>query len=112
MARWPPSPLGSLKFNVDGSFFSAEGLGCGGIIRDHLGNCHGGFFFINQEGDSLCAEIQAPVIGVEFAWDKGRHDIILETDATKVFHLINHGSSIQHRYYLLIQRANELITSE
>ena len=103
-SRWlPPSP-GCLKVNVDGAFSPHNGSGCGGILRDCAGSLQEAFMFKFLDGDSLGAELQALILGMELAWSKGLHNVTIEMDATEVFQLLKQRATDHHRHSHLIQQ--------
>ncbi|KAK4252647.1 hypothetical protein QN277_014392 [Acacia crassicarpa] len=86
---WEKPPHGWLKLNVDGaSTIQSSKAGCGGVIRDCLGNWVVGFAKSIGDCNASNAEEWAIVEGLQLAWDLGFKKIILESDASSVVNVL------------------------
>ena len=56
------------------------------------------------DGDSLGAELQALILGMELAWSKGLRNVTIEMDGIEVFQLLQQGATDHHRHSHLIQQ--------
>ncbi|KAJ1443874.1 Ribonuclease H domain [Sesbania bispinosa] len=90
---WWDSPLaGTFKLNIDGSFVSSTRLmGVGGVLRDSNGGWQWGFSGNYGYGCSIHAELLALHIGLDFAWEQGHKNLIVETYSLEVLHLVTSG---------------------
>ncbi|KAF7824006.1 putative ribonuclease H-like domain, reverse transcriptase zinc-binding domain-containing protein [Senna tora] len=90
---WHKPPLSFYKLNINGS--ASNGLlGSRGIIRDENGRPLTSFHKFTSSGNALLAELWALHIGLTVAIQSGIENIIIETDAMLVTHLMNHPMKI------------------
>ncbi|KAK4274538.1 hypothetical protein QN277_017742 [Acacia crassicarpa] len=105
---WVKPPLGWYKFNVDGAtMMQSFNSGCGGVLRDCLGNWIVGFSKAIGICHSSVAEEWTILEGLQIARDLGIKKIIVESDAQEVIKLIlddscNSGSNIVFQIRLLL----------
>ncbi|KAF1895765.1 hypothetical protein Lal_00037881 [Lupinus albus] len=87
---WLAPQVGWIKIKTDGVAHGSPGLAGGGcIFRDCTWNYLGGFAAFFGIKDSLFAEIQAAIMALEIANQKGWKDIWLECDSALVVDLFN-----------------------
>ncbi|KAJ1409133.1 Reverse transcriptase-like [Sesbania bispinosa] len=66
-------------------------MGVGGCIRGSDRKWCVGFTAFVGLGDCLTAKFQAVLCGLQFSWDKGLRNIILESDVLDVIHALKFG---------------------
>ncbi|PKU71968.1 Putative ribonuclease H protein [Dendrobium catenatum] len=99
--RWFMPDVDWIKINTDGSY-NGKVAGCGGIIRNHLGQvikAFAGPVF----GKSACvAELNGIIYGIKMCINLGYDRVWIEVDAMNIFHYIHSNSLfIAENYYLI-----------
>ncbi|XP_061367963.1 uncharacterized protein LOC133310979 [Gastrolobium bilobum] len=84
---WNAPSQAFLKLNVDGAV-SFEKAACGGLLRDWKGNWICGFTAFIGNCSSLQAELWAIFHGLNFVWNSGWKNIILESDSSQAIGLL------------------------
>lgn len=109
LINWVPSLKGWLKLNTDQAAQRAFGIaGCGGIIRDHLGQWCGGFTAYIRVANALEAEAWGLYFGLSLAWNKGYGKVLVETNSKVLVDLLQHLPNA-HPLYPIITSCNNLI---
>ncbi|CAL5357000.1 unnamed protein product [Camellia sinensis] len=80
--------MGQLKLNTDGSRKSEGDGGFGGMIREERGTWVCGYYGKLQPGTSLEAELWAVYKSLTVVLQQGLNEVIIETDAAQVVHLL------------------------
>ncbi|GMI64142.1 hypothetical protein HRI_000083500 [Hibiscus trionum] len=88
--EWIPSNYGSIKFNVDGSFYK-NAAGCGGVLRSYAGDMRALFSGpvenLGPEFAELMAIWTALLVFLEVGWI-GKESLIVESDSQVVLNWI------------------------
>ncbi|GAA0172943.1 hypothetical protein LIER_41426 [Lithospermum erythrorhizon] len=88
--KWTPPPEFVYKLNTDGASKGNPGMaGCGGLIRDHLGNWVIGFARKIHWASSTCAELWALRDGLEMALHGNYSPIHIEMDSQIILNIIS-----------------------
>ncbi|KAF1884641.1 hypothetical protein Lal_00028523 [Lupinus albus] len=109
---WLAPQLGWIQINTDGVAHGSPGFAGGGCIyRDSKGDYMGGFTAFFGVRDSLFAKLQATIMAVEIAQQKGWRDIWFECDSVMVVDIFNGKWSIPWRLANKWSRCMEWISS-
>ena len=99
-----------IKVNTDGSAINNPGrLGAGGLLRDKSGRLVMAFTTPLGEGTNNKAEIEAAIVGLNWALELGDRNIILELDSQLVVHWILKKVSPQWSSITQLGRLHNLI---
>ncbi|XP_061371303.1 uncharacterized protein LOC133313907 [Gastrolobium bilobum] len=99
-----PSP-NWIKINSDGECRNkGVSTSCGGVIRNYAGKWIAGFSKRIGCGNVLLAEVWGMVIGLEWAWEMGYQQVILETDSMEALKIAQDGCTEFHPCHMLIIR--------
>ncbi|KAJ1377551.1 Ribonuclease H domain [Sesbania bispinosa] len=111
---WQPLPPGSSKLNVDGSHLpSSQRIGVGGILRDENKSWISGFSGFQGIGTVVEAKYLAILMGLEFAWNKGVKNLVIESDCLDVISELNLPSSLSsHPNYGLLCKIRSILNRD
>ncbi|XP_031115795.1 uncharacterized protein LOC116019654 [Ipomoea triloba] len=88
--HWNKLESGWIAVNVDGSSRpSKKKAGCGGILRNHLGDWILGFQLNLGDCSMDIAEARAVLMGLKIAWQRACTNIIIQRDSKNVVKWIN-----------------------
>lgn len=113
MVSWNPLEDGTIKINVDGSFFCNPGLArFGDLMRNHMGEWISGFSGSCGIASNLFAELLAIFMGLNVAWKQGFHNIILEPYSQAALQLIEGDMPHHHPYAPLIFSIRSIVARD
>ncbi|KAM6593181.1 hypothetical protein CsatA_000884 [Cannabis sativa] len=111
--HWSKPVTNTIKVNVDGAIFEAEGwYGTGLVAR----NCHGQLLEAlssSKPGHFEAAVVEAMGIKEALSWikDKQWHDVQLETDCLVVVQAVHSSVLLRSPFGVVIQECKELLVS-
>ena len=97
MVEWQAPPHGFAKLNVDGAVdLRRKTSSCGGIVRNRDGLVLGGFTCNIGYCSVIETELWAIYHGLNYAWDSGIRNLILESDSANAVKLVKSRVSAAH----------------
>lgn len=108
---WSPRPPIWIKVNVDDAVTSTSSLaGCGGVIRDSCGTWIVGF----SQNLGICsvheAEEWAVLKGLQFVWDMGFKNVILESDSKLIIDRLHEDETSFQQGSMVLQHIKSMLT--
>ncbi|PKU62487.1 Putative ribonuclease H protein [Dendrobium catenatum] len=108
MVNWFKPDSSWIKLNTDGSY-NGKVAGCGGILRNHLGQMIKAFDGPVKGNSALIAELKGIIYGISMCINLGYNRIWIEVDAMLILHYINNNSLFNaENYYLIRQMKQDL----
>ena len=93
--KWNTPPNGWIKGNFDGSAKGNLGsVGCGSVLRDHVGNVIDAIAVPIGHSNSHIAEATATLYTLKLAIDLGYPKLWLEGDSLNIINILNNKNSI------------------
>lgn len=109
--EFPPS--GWFKINTDGVSKGNPGsAGCGGILRDDVGNWVQGFGYHIGHCSAYMAELWGIFRGLQIAWKLGIKKLIVESDSYSAIQSITAYIKEEHPRLCLVHRIRDWIKKE
>ncbi|KAK5783428.1 hypothetical protein PVK06_037936 [Gossypium arboreum] len=89
---WLSPPCRVVKINTDAAFSMTRGVASAGVVfRDEKGECLLGFSGTIGLATVLKSEPWAIYDGLQLNWDRGFHEVIMESDSKEAVEQINNG---------------------
>ncbi|KAH9705377.1 hypothetical protein KPL70_011849 [Citrus sinensis] len=110
--RWQAPPESFFKLNTDGSRLKNGLASAGGLVRDCSGKWQFGFGMNIGFGSVTTAELWGLFQGLNIAWDRGIHYLIVEVDSQCVSQLISSTSLMPNAHFSLITAIKELMNRQ
>ncbi|KAL6494776.1 ubiquitin-specific protease ubp15 [Orobanche gracilis] len=108
--KWSRPPEDWFKLNVDGSIDTSGQSGAvGGLLRDANGNWKWGFSKLIGPTIVDEAELLAIFHGLDIAWSKRIHELVVETDSESIFKMLADDSHVTDSLHELVTRCRNLI---
>ncbi|GAU46467.1 hypothetical protein TSUD_402340 [Trifolium subterraneum] len=109
MIGWEPPSQGWVKLNTDGARKNERVAGCGGIIRNNIGDWIGGFAKHVGSCSAFVAELWGVLEGLNYAWKLGFKKVELEIDSAIVVDAVNSGETNSAMGIALIRSIRRII---
>lgn len=77
---------------------------CGGVVRDYGGGFSSAYPANLGDCSMLQAELWPILYGVRFAWARGLHNLVIESDSKLAIELITKGCPLRHPCHALVQQ--------
>ena len=107
---WNSPPNGWIKGNFDGAAKGNPGnVGCGGVLRDHMGNFIDAIAIPIGRTNSHIAEATTALYTMRIAVDLGCPNLWLEGDSLNIVNILNKKSSSSWTIEASIKEINHLI---
>jgi len=106
---WKTPREGWVKLNCDGAHKSSSSLsGCGGLLRDSMGNCLNSYARKIGSCDALHAEMWGMYIGMDMARRQGITHLQVESDSKILVDMVTGKCNINGNVPTLIRRIRDL----
>ncbi|XP_074318729.1 uncharacterized protein LOC141655553 [Silene latifolia] len=106
------APVGFVKINVDAGVKEGEGVSTGAVCRNRRGEVVWGMAVMHEQSwDSHIAEAVAVLDGLQEAVDRGRRDVVLESDCLQVVEVLEGKRSGRSEFSLIIDDILALCSS-
>ena len=108
--NWNSPPIGWIKGNFDGVAKGNLGrAGCGGVLKDHLGNIIDAIAIPIGISNSHIAEATAALYTMRLAVETGHSHLWLEGDSLNIINILNNKNSITWSIEATIMEIKNLI---
>lgn len=102
--RWYPPPMDVYKLNTDAAVFKSHQIGCGGVVRDSVGEVvMATSKLMDGIVDPEVAEALSARHGMQTALEAGYSALILEVDCVKLFNYLKAGRSESSPFGRVVQ---------
>jgi ribonuclease HI len=108
--KWNLPPFGWIKGNFDGAAKGNPGnAGCGGVLRDHMGNVIDAIAIPIGHSNSHIAEATAALYTMRIAVELGCPNLWLEGDSLNIVNILNNKCSTSWSIEVTIKEMKNLI---
>lgn len=108
--HWTPPTAGWYKLNVDGAVVNyGEIAGCGGVVRDELGNFCVGFAARLGPCSITEAELWRILKGMQMAREKGLDNVQIDSDSKAAVRLVLGACSPLHPSFNLVKDIRDMM---
>ena len=110
IVKWCVPPNGWIKGNFDGATKGNPGrAGCGGVLRNHVGNVIDAIAVPIGHSNSHIAEATAALYTMKLAADSGYSKLWLEGDSLNIINTLNNKNSISWSIEATVMEIKSLI---
>ena len=108
--RWNTPPNGWIKGNFDGAAKGNLGrVGCGGVLRDHVGNIIDAIAVPIGHSNSHIVEATTALYTMKLAADLGHPKLWLEGDSLNIINILNNKNTITWSIEATVMEIKSLI---